>query len=250
MTRACALVILVVSCYGPILTSASAQDLFELEVFPYDTTPTGDYDVEFHVNAMSAGTTRAWPSIADHRPVHLSVEVARGWTDIFETAVFIQTAPFASSGGARIAGGHLRSKVSLGELRDTPLRVGVSAGVHFQPRRIRPRAADASRSDRLSTTVRDGSPWLQTRASNGSRAAWTTRSRAYLRSVGARSLAAARRAWRLQPSITRLRRRRFTCSLKLTPTVSYSRRSISMSVRDGSSASVRVTASPAASPGS
>jgi hypothetical protein len=120
----------VVSCYGPTLTSASAQDLFELEVFPYDTTPVGDYDVEFHVNAMSAGTIRTRPSTADHRPVHLSVEVARGWTDVFETAVFIQTAPFASSGAARTAGGHFRGKVKLGELTDA-LRAGVSAEYTF-----------------------------------------------------------------------------------------------------------------------
>jgi hypothetical protein len=27
---------------------AAAQDLFELEVFPYETTPAGKYDVAFH----------------------------------------------------------------------------------------------------------------------------------------------------------------------------------------------------------
>jgi hypothetical protein len=27
---------------------SAAQDLFELEVFNYDSTPAGDYEVEFH----------------------------------------------------------------------------------------------------------------------------------------------------------------------------------------------------------
>jgi hypothetical protein len=131
MSRARALLILVVFSCGPSLTTASAQDLFELEVFPYDTTPPGDYDVGFHTNAMSSGSLSATSPLSNHRPVHLSVEVARGWTDIFETAVFIQTAPFASSGAARIAGGHLRGKVKLGALRDIPLRVGLSAEYTF-----------------------------------------------------------------------------------------------------------------------
>jgi hypothetical protein len=131
MRRARALVIFVVFCCGSTPTTASAQDLFELEVFPYDTTPPGDYDVGFHVNAMSAGSIGAMSPLSNHRPLHLSVEVARGWTDLFETAVFIQTAPFASSGAARIAGGHFRSKVKLGGLRDVPLRVGLSAEYTF-----------------------------------------------------------------------------------------------------------------------
>jgi hypothetical protein len=46
----------------------------------------------------------------------MSVEVTRGWTDRLETNVFIQTAPFGSTGSARFAGGHLRSKVRFGLL--------------------------------------------------------------------------------------------------------------------------------------
>jgi hypothetical protein len=87
MSRARALVILVACCCGPTLTTASAQDLFELEVFPNETTLPGDYDVSFHTNAMSAGSLNATSPLSNHRPVHLSVEVTRGWTDIFETAV-------------------------------------------------------------------------------------------------------------------------------------------------------------------
>ena len=111
--------------------SAAAQDLFELEVFEYESTPAGDYEVEFHANGMSRGSTVAGSVTANHRPIHMSVEVTRGWTDRFETAIFIQTAPFGSFGSARFAGGHLRSKVRIGELSGVPLRVAVSAEYTF-----------------------------------------------------------------------------------------------------------------------
>jgi hypothetical protein len=45
--------------------------------------------------------------VGNHRPVHLSVEASRGWTDRFETALFIQSAPFGSSGSARFVRGRL-----------------------------------------------------------------------------------------------------------------------------------------------
>jgi hypothetical protein len=111
--------------------SAAAQDLFELEVFEYESAPAGGYEVEFHTNGMSRGSTVAGSVTANHRPIHMSVEVTRGWTNRFETAVFIQTAPFGSIGSARFAGGHLRSKLRLGELSALPLRMAVSAEYTF-----------------------------------------------------------------------------------------------------------------------
>jgi hypothetical protein len=112
-------------------TSAAAQDLFELEVFRYGGVPPGDYEVELHANALSRGGVAAGSVAASHRPAHLSVEVTRGWTDMVETAVFIQTAPFGPSGSARFAGGHIRSTLRLGEVSVVPLRVAVSAEYAF-----------------------------------------------------------------------------------------------------------------------
>jgi hypothetical protein len=144
-------------------TGASAQDLFELEVFRYETTPRGDYDVELHSNAMTRGSVLPLSAKANHRPVHLSVEVARGWTDRFETALFVQTAPFASSGGARLAGGHLRSKVRLGALPRVPLHAALSAEYTFNlPPSIM--SCKRSRFALFSTTCEDVFPSLRTPA--------------------------------------------------------------------------------------
>jgi hypothetical protein len=111
--------------------TASAQDLFELEVFEYDTAAAGEYDVALHTNVMSAGGVVPASAAGDHRPAHVSLEVARGWTPRFESAAFVQTAPFGSSGSARFAGGHLRSKVRLGTLARLPLRFAASAEYAF-----------------------------------------------------------------------------------------------------------------------
>jgi hypothetical protein len=124
---------LVASCCVFVLTavSASAQDLFELEVFDYQTAAPGGYDVALHTNVMSRGGVIPDSILGDHRPTHVSVEVARGWTERVETAVFIQTAPFGSSGSARFAGGHVRSKVRLGAFQALPLRVAIGAEYTF-----------------------------------------------------------------------------------------------------------------------
>jgi hypothetical protein len=214
MRRARALVVFVVCFAGSTLGTASAQDLFELEVFPYDTTPPGDYDVGFHTNAMSAGSIGTTSPLSNHRPVHLSVEVARGWTDIFETAVFIQTAPFASSGASRIAGGHLRGKVKLGALSDI-LRVGISAEYIFnraafdhelQTFEIRPIVA--YRQGRLSLIANPSLEWI-TRGLDGdddvepifdlsARAAWQLRPRV---AFAAEYYSAAATTLHLQPEV-------------------------------------------------
>jgi hypothetical protein len=61
----------------------------------------------------------------------MSVEVTRGWTSRFETALFVQTAPFGSSGSTHFAGGHLRTKVRFGALSAFPLRAAISAEYAF-----------------------------------------------------------------------------------------------------------------------
>ena len=119
------------SVFALTTASASAQDLFELEVFEYETAPRGNYDVALHTNVMSRGGVTPDSIAADHRPAHVSVEVARGWTDRFETAIFIQTAPFGSSGSDRFAGGHLRSKVRVGTFPAFPLRMALSGEYTF-----------------------------------------------------------------------------------------------------------------------
>jgi hypothetical protein len=111
--------------------SAPAQDLFELEVFTADTTRPGGYEVAFHTNGMSRGAVAADVAVSNHRPVHLSVEVARGWTDRFETGVLIQTAPFGAARSSRFAGGHVRAKFKVGDVPRLPLGLAIGGEYTF-----------------------------------------------------------------------------------------------------------------------
>lgn len=124
-------VLMVAAAATLVAVDASAQDLFELEVFRYESAAAGEYEVEFHTNGMSRGTIAPASVAANHRPVHLSVELTRGWTPRFETAIFVQTAPFGSNGSARFAGGHLRTKYRIGEMRRVPLGIAVSSEYTF-----------------------------------------------------------------------------------------------------------------------
>ncbi|NOT24744.1 MAG: hypothetical protein HOP16_01465 [Acidobacteria bacterium] len=108
-------------------SSAIAQDLFELEVFEAELTSPGTFDVDLHTNVMTRGGVKLPPSNGSHRPAHVSVEVIRGWTDRIETAGFIQTAPFSSS-GPRLAGGHVRTKIRFGELMGLKFAGGAEYG--------------------------------------------------------------------------------------------------------------------------
>ena len=100
-------------------------------MFEYQGVARGDYEVELHANAMSRGTSAPTSTAANHRPAHVSVELTRGWSERFETAVFVQTAPFGSPGSARFAGGHIRAKVRFGQLPALPVRVAASAEYAF-----------------------------------------------------------------------------------------------------------------------
>jgi hypothetical protein len=90
-------------------TPVSAQDLFELEVFPAQTLPAGTTALELHGNGIPGSKSPGGVATTDH-PIHASLEVGHGWTEHFETAAFLETAPIARQDGEIFAGGHVRSQ--------------------------------------------------------------------------------------------------------------------------------------------
>ena len=77
--------------------NAAAQDLFELEVFEYDSAEPGRSELELHANAISGRTVPPESVAEGHSPAHISVELTHVWTRRFESALFLQTAPFGST---------------------------------------------------------------------------------------------------------------------------------------------------------
>jgi hypothetical protein len=110
---------------------ASAQDLFELEVFEFETTAPGTYAVGLHTNGVPQPDRRLETPASAHHPVHVSVEVTRGWTERLDTALFVQTAPLGPSQSRWFAGGHLRTKVRFVDGPELPFRLAVSAEYGF-----------------------------------------------------------------------------------------------------------------------
>jgi hypothetical protein len=111
-----------------------AQDLFELEVFPYETAPRGETEIAAHLNGIPGRTATGAPATVDY-PFHVSVELSHGWTDRFELAVFLESAPVSRSDGARFAGGHVRSTYHVPALSFLPFEVAALAeyGVNRTP---------------------------------------------------------------------------------------------------------------------
>ena len=58
--------------------SVSAQDLFELEVFTYETAPRGDYDVALHTNVMSRGGVTPDSIAGAHHLMFGGLDIAMG----------------------------------------------------------------------------------------------------------------------------------------------------------------------------
>src|SRR5438132_10455235 len=90
-------IVLVWTCLCPL--PAVAQDLFELEVFPSATAGEGETRIGNHANGLPGRAVTAGSPTIDH-PFHASVELSHGWTERFETAVFLETAPLARAQGA------------------------------------------------------------------------------------------------------------------------------------------------------
>ena len=85
-------------------TPALAQDPFEIQVYEYATVAKGKYDLEQHTNRTFRGEVQS----------HITWEFTRGWTEHFETGLYLLT---ASRPGAayEYAGWHIRPRFSLPE---------------------------------------------------------------------------------------------------------------------------------------
>src|SRR3979409_214320 len=88
---------------------AATQDLFEIQVYPYDTMERGRTMLEFHTNFTPSGTkTSAGGVFPNHQQVHLTMEVTHGFTKHFETGFYLETAPYVPDQGAQFVGWHIR----------------------------------------------------------------------------------------------------------------------------------------------
>jgi hypothetical protein len=108
-------------------THASAQDLFEIQVYPYETVEPGRTMVEFHTNFTPSGTTASEAGVyPNDRQMHLTLEITHGWTKHFETGFYLETAPYVPDESAKFTGWHIRPRFRLPEFASFPFRVSLS----------------------------------------------------------------------------------------------------------------------------
>jgi hypothetical protein len=111
---------------------ASAQDLFEIQVYPYQTVEPGRTMVELHTNYFPSGTSEAAPGeFAMNHQSHVTVEVTHGFTTYFECAGYLVTAAHVPGEGGRFAGARVRPRFRLPEIPSFPFHVSISFEMGF-----------------------------------------------------------------------------------------------------------------------
>jgi len=105
---------------------ASAQDLFEIQVYPYETMEPGRTMFEFHTNFIPSGTRdTADAQYANHHQFHETLEITHGWTKRFETGFYFETA-YVPGVGTKFTGFHIRPRFSVPESESIPFKFSLS----------------------------------------------------------------------------------------------------------------------------
>jgi hypothetical protein len=112
-----------------------AQNNYEIQVYPAETAEKNVTFFELHSNFTGAGTTAACQYSAaapcvypTDRQLHETLEITRGFSDIFEVGLYF----FTSAGpgqGYQYVGSHLRPRIRAPE--DWKLPVGLSLSTEF-----------------------------------------------------------------------------------------------------------------------
>ena len=110
----------------------AAQDLFEIQVYPYETVPPGITMFEFHTNFTPSGSEGIQDGVYgnDHQ-FHETLEITHGWTKHFETGFYIETAPYVPGVGAKFTGWHVRPRFSFPEVEHFPFKMSLSLEYAF-----------------------------------------------------------------------------------------------------------------------
>jgi hypothetical protein len=110
---------------------AAAQDLFEIQVYPYDTVEPGHTMVEFHTNFIPSGTKDFEDGLyPNHHQFHVTMEVTHGFTSHFETGFYLETA-YVPGIGEKFTGWHIRPRFRAPEFKTFPFQFSLSLEYAF-----------------------------------------------------------------------------------------------------------------------
>jgi len=113
----------------------SAQANYEIQVYPSETAEKNVTFFELHSNFTGAGTTApctfsaaAQCTYPTNHQLHETLEITRGFSDIFEIGVYFFTSS-APGQGTQYVGSHIRPRIRAPE--DWKLPVGLSLSTEF-----------------------------------------------------------------------------------------------------------------------
>jgi hypothetical protein len=110
---------------------AMAQDPFEIQVYEYATVPKGRWNLETHFNYTSRGTTLNDGLTAPSQgQTHLTFELTRGVTDLFEMAGYVVLAK-RSGHSPDFAAVRLRPRVRAPDTWKLPVKLSLSLEAGF-----------------------------------------------------------------------------------------------------------------------
>ena len=125
------LVAAVLVCTAVAPARARAQDLFEIQVYPYETVQPGQTMLEFHTNFIPSGTSETADGLyANNHQFHVTLELTHGWTPKFETGFYLESA-YVPGIGYRFTGWHVRPRFRLPEYKRFPFQMSVSLEYAF-----------------------------------------------------------------------------------------------------------------------
>lgn len=110
---------------------ALAQDLFEIQVYPYETVKPRNTMVEFHMNYTPDGTkTTGAGQFPNNHQFHLTMEVTHGLSESWELGWYLVSA-FVPNEGPQFAGARIRPRFRIPERWHWPFGFSVSTEVGF-----------------------------------------------------------------------------------------------------------------------
>ncbi|HEU0185214.1 MAG TPA: hypothetical protein VFS27_07870 [Blastocatellia bacterium] len=115
---------------------ARAQDQFEIQVYEYETVPKGKWNLETHINYVGKGTKFfEGPVAPTNNQFHLTFELTRGITNLYEAAGYLLTA-HRPGAGYEFAGWRFRNRVRAPKSWKLPVDLSVSAEFDFPQRQF------------------------------------------------------------------------------------------------------------------
>jgi hypothetical protein len=123
------------SLLGIGASPSRAQDPFEIQVYEYPTVPRGRWNLETHFNYTVRGTRQfEGPVAPSQHQTHLTFELTRGITDLFELAGYLVLANRPGA-GPEYVGWRVRPRIRAPDSWHLPVGLSLSTEVGF-PRRV------------------------------------------------------------------------------------------------------------------